>query len=194
VCPDGRVVRPAPPPCAGGRRRVVTCQYDLSTGHPAIRTWRRTVQAAKRPSGHTDGLARWRTRSSTVCCVTTRIIPTGRPADRFRAFVRARLDVALRHLCTWPRQASRAPTGGRPRDPRFHGPNQALRQLHSPCAGHPERGEASGIETTTGPLGQGLGNSVGMAIAQRWLAAHFTRPGFELFGYDNLTPCAATAT
>ncbi|HEV3024864.1 MAG TPA: transketolase, partial [Pirellulales bacterium] len=59
-----------------------------------------------------------------------------------------------------------------------------FRRLHSRCAGHPEHGEASGIETTTGPLGQGAGNSVGMAIAQRWLAAHFHRPGFELFDYD----------
>ncbi|MEX2558699.1 MAG: transketolase, partial [Pirellulales bacterium] len=59
-----------------------------------------------------------------------------------------------------------------------------FRQLHSRCAGHPEHGEASGIETTTGPLGQGIGNSVGMAIAQRWLAAHFERPGFEIFDYN----------
>ncbi|HEV3007320.1 MAG TPA: transketolase [Pirellulales bacterium] len=59
-----------------------------------------------------------------------------------------------------------------------------FRRLHSRCAGHPEHGEASGIETTTGPLGQGAGNSVGMAIAQRWLAAHFHRPAFELFDYN----------
>jgi transketolase len=56
-----------------------------------------------------------------------------------------------------------------------------FRQLHSPCAGHPEFGEAAGIETTTGPLGQGVGNSVGLALAARWLAARYNRPGFELF-------------
>ena len=56
-----------------------------------------------------------------------------------------------------------------------------FRQLHSPCAGHPEYGEAAGIETTTGPLGQGVGTSVGMAIAAKWLAARYNRPGFELF-------------
>jgi transketolase len=54
-----------------------------------------------------------------------------------------------------------------------------FRQLHSPCAGHPEYGEVTGAETTTGPLGQGCANSVGMAIAARWLAARYERPGFE---------------
>ncbi|REJ70222.1 MAG: transketolase [Planctomycetota bacterium] len=59
-----------------------------------------------------------------------------------------------------------------------------FRQLESPCAGHPEFGEAAGIETTTGPLGQGVGNSVGLAMAGRWLAATYDRPGFELFGFN----------
>ena len=58
-----------------------------------------------------------------------------------------------------------------------------FRQMTSPCAGHPEYGYAAGIETTTGPLGQGLGNSVGMAIAGKWLAATYDRPDFELFGF-----------
>ena len=56
-----------------------------------------------------------------------------------------------------------------------------FRQLESTCAGHPEYRHTSGVETTTGPLGQGLGNSVGMAIASRWMAARFNRPGFEMF-------------
>jgi transketolase len=64
-----------------------------------------------------------------------------------------------------------------------------FRQLHSPCAGHPEHGEAAGIETTTGPLGQGVGNSVGMAIASQWLAATYNRPGFELFDFDTYALC-----
>ncbi len=65
-----------------------------------------------------------------------------------------------------------------------------FRQLHSPCAGHPEYGEAAGIETTTGPLGQGVGNSVGMAIASKWLGARYNRPGFELFNFNTYVLCS----
>jgi transketolase len=64
-----------------------------------------------------------------------------------------------------------------------------FRQLGSRTAGHPEYGAAAGIETTTGPLGQGVGNSVGMAIASKWLAAHYNRPGFELFTYNTYAMC-----
>ncbi|MCA9130908.1 MAG: transketolase [Planctomycetales bacterium] len=64
-----------------------------------------------------------------------------------------------------------------------------FRQLHSPCAGHPEFGEAAGIETTTGPLGQGISNSVGMAIASKWFGAHYNRPSFQLFDFDTYALC-----
>jgi transketolase len=59
-----------------------------------------------------------------------------------------------------------------------------FRQLDSRCAGHPEYRWTSGVETTTGPLGQGVATSVGMAIARRWLASRYNKPGFAMFDYD----------
>lgn len=64
-----------------------------------------------------------------------------------------------------------------------------FRQLDSKCPGHPEYRWTSGVETTTGPLGQGVAVSVGMAMAGRWMAAHFNRPDFELFNYNVYALC-----
>jgi transketolase len=65
-----------------------------------------------------------------------------------------------------------------------------FRQLGSPCAGHPEYGDAPGIETTTGPLGQGVGNSVGMAMAAQWFAARYNKPHFDLFDFNVYAFCS----
>jgi transketolase len=65
-----------------------------------------------------------------------------------------------------------------------------FRQLDSVTAGHPEYGRTTGVETTTGPLGQGCGNSVGMAIASRWLAARYNRPNAPIFDFDVYTICS----
>ncbi|MGA2811669.1 MAG: transketolase [Candidatus Acidiferrum sp.] len=64
-----------------------------------------------------------------------------------------------------------------------------FRQLASACPGHPEYRWTSGVETTTGPLGQGVATSVGMAMARWWLAAHFNKPGFEIFDFNVYVLC-----
>ena len=64
-----------------------------------------------------------------------------------------------------------------------------FRQLGSKAPGHPEYHLVSGVETTTGPLGQGIATSVGLAIAQRWLAARYNRPGFEIFDHAVQAVC-----
>jgi transketolase len=66
---------------------------------------------------------------------------------------------------------------------------KAFRQLDSRCPGHPEYRWTSGVESTTGPLGQGVATSVGMAIARQWLRARYNRPGFELFDFNVYALC-----
>src|SRR5919199_2800610 len=64
-----------------------------------------------------------------------------------------------------------------------------FRQLDSKCPGHPEYRLTSGVETTTGPLGQGVATSVGLAIASQWMASYFHRPDFPMFGYNVYALC-----
>src|ERR1700710_1102121 len=66
---------------------------------------------------------------------------------------------------------------------------KTFRQAGSRCPGHPEYGWTSGVESTTGPLGQGVSTSVGMAIAGDWLAATYNRPGFALFDFNVYALC-----
>jgi transketolase len=64
-----------------------------------------------------------------------------------------------------------------------------FRQLNSKAPGHPEYHLVSGVETTSGPLGQGIATSVGMAIARKWLASRYNRPGFDIFDHDIYAVC-----
>jgi transketolase len=66
---------------------------------------------------------------------------------------------------------------------------KAFRQAGSRCPGHPEYGWTSGVETTTGPLGQGVATSVGMAAARQWLRANYNRPGYDLFDFNVYALC-----
>jgi transketolase len=66
---------------------------------------------------------------------------------------------------------------------------ETFRQAGSRCPGHPEYGWTTGVEATTGPLGQGVATSVGMAIAREWLTATYNRPGFEVFDFDVYALC-----
>jgi transketolase len=64
-----------------------------------------------------------------------------------------------------------------------------FRQMDSKCPGHPEYGHTSGVETTSGPLGSGIATSVGMAIASKWYAGRYNKPGYELFDFNAFAVC-----
>ena len=66
---------------------------------------------------------------------------------------------------------------------------ERFREIGSNTPGHPEYRLTTGVETTTGPLGQGCATSVGLAMGACWLAEHFNRPGFKIFSYDVYTMC-----
>ena len=66
---------------------------------------------------------------------------------------------------------------------------KTFRQAGSRCPGHPEYGWTSGVETTTGPLGQGVATSVGMAVARQWLSTTYNRPGFDVFDFNVYALC-----
>jgi transketolase len=66
---------------------------------------------------------------------------------------------------------------------------RSFHQLSSKAPGHPEYHWVSGVETTSGPLGQGIANSAGMAIARKWLASRYNKPGFEIFDYNIYAIC-----
>ena len=95
---------------------------------------------------------------------------------------------SLLHLCGVKAKSSSYPPGDRLAVTLDDLMN--FRQAGSRCTGHPEHGWTSGVETTTGPLGQGAATSVGMAIAERWLAATYNRPGYDLFDHNIYALCS----
>ena len=148
------------------------------------------VQAAK--SGHPGTPM---ALAPVVYCLWNRFLrfdpadPVWPDRDRFVLSVghASMLLYAMLHLC----QIRAVRDGERPTDDLAVSLDdiRQFRQLNSKCPGHPEYHWTPGVETTTGPLGQGLANSVGMAIAQRWKARYFNRPGFDIIKYDIFALC-----
>ena len=148
------------------------------------------VQAAN--SGHPGRPWRWR-RSPTRCgsgsCGSTRSDPIWPNRDRFvlSAGHASTLLYALLHLAGVNAVNPAVRDAGRACGPARR-PQDASASSTRKCPGHPEYRWTSGVESTTGPLGTGAATSVGMAIAARWQAAYFNRPGFDAVRLRRLRP------
>ena len=156
--------------------RVDQRQYDPHARHGCGPGGK--LRSSRNPHG--DG-ARGLYACGSSSCASTRRTPVWPNRDRFVLSIghASTLLYALLHLTEVRAVSKDYETLGEPSVPLDA--LKTFRQLDSRCPGHPEYRWTSGVETTTGPLGQGVATSVGMAIARQWLAARYNRPGFELF-------------
>ena len=159
-----------------------------STSSPSTRSARSRSTRSRRRTRGTPG-RRWRWRRSPTCSGSASCASTPRSRSGPTATASCSRPATPRccstRCCTSPACEAVDP------DYEIEGREsvtlddiKSFRQLDSKAAGHPEYRWTSGVETTTGPLGQGIATSVGMAVAAKWQAAHFNRPGFELFDFD----------
>ena len=137
---------------------------------------------------------RWRSRRSRTCCGTASCASI-RPIRSGRTATASCSPTATRRCCCGRSCISPACKAVNPEYEVLGRPSVTLddikhfRQFGSHAPGHPEYHLVSGVETTTGPLGQGIATSVGMAIAQKWLATRYNQPDFTIFDYDIYATC-----
>ena len=159
-----------------------------STSSASTRSGRSRSTRSRRRTRAIPG-RRWRWRPSPTCsgsasCASTP--PTRSGPTATASCSRTGTPRCCSTRCsTWPASRRSIPTTRWSAIPSVSLDDiKRFRQLDSQCPGHPEYRWTSGVETTTGPLGQGIATSVGMAIASKWQAARFNRDGFELFDFD----------